>query len=72
MKKGDQELLTSQIFITGHEGNKKDGIFRRVGDAKMQKLVSTEFKKVPESKTGELAASFDIILGMTPDERALN
>ncbi|MEZ6045249.1 MAG: protocatechuate 3,4-dioxygenase [Planctomycetaceae bacterium] len=72
VKQGDRKLLTSQIFIKGHEGNKKDGIFKRVGDMKQQDLVSTEFKKIPDSQTGELAANFDIVLGLTPDEETLN
>jgi protocatechuate 3,4-dioxygenase beta subunit len=29
----------------------------------------TDFKPIPGSKLGELAAKFDIILGRTPDER---
>ena len=31
----------------------------------------TEFKPIPGSKVGELAATFDIVLGRTPDERSL-
>ena len=36
-----------------------------------RELLMTEFVPMPGSKTGELAATFDIILGRTPDERAL-
>jgi protocatechuate 3,4-dioxygenase beta subunit len=70
VKRGERELLTSQINIAGHPGNKVDhvvlegiGIFDR-------ELLQTEFNPIPGSKTGELAARFDIILGRTPDERA--
>ena len=71
VKKGDRELLTSQINIAGHPGNLVDhvvlegiGIFDR-------ELLMTEFKPIKGSKIGELAASFDIILGRTPDEGSL-
>lgn len=69
VKKGDQDLLTSQLFIDGYAGNQQDGVFRRVGNAEMQKRVSTEFKEVPDSDTYQYAANFDIVLGVTPDER---
>ncbi len=69
--RGDRELLTSQIFITGHEGQKTDGVFRGIKDPKEQELVQTEFKPIKDSKLGELAAVFDIVIGRTPDEESL-
>ncbi|QDU80987.1 Protocatechuate 3,4-dioxygenase alpha chain [Polystyrenella longa] len=71
VKKGDQELLTSQIFMSSFKGNQQDGVYRRAGSADQQKLVETEFKAIPDSKMGEYAAKFDIVLGQTPDERSL-
>jgi protocatechuate 3,4-dioxygenase beta subunit len=68
--KGGRDLLTSQIFIAGHEGNARDGVFRGLRDPIERELVMTEFAPIKESKTGELAAKFDVILGHTPDERA--
>lgn len=64
--KDGRELLTSQLFIDGHPGNRQDGIFRGVGDAVEQQLVTAEFLPVKDSKIGELAATFDIVIGMTP------
>ncbi|MBI2480237.1 MAG: intradiol ring-cleavage dioxygenase [Planctomycetia bacterium] len=69
VKKGDRELLTSQIFIAGHQNNPRDGVFRGLGNIVDAELVQTQFKPVPDSKIGELAAKFDIVLGKTPDER---
>lgn len=66
VKKGNQDLLTSQIFVAGAEGNKNDGVYRDAGDAFHRALVSTDFKPIKGSKTGELAAKFDIVLGRTP------
>ncbi len=68
VKKGSRELITTQIFIAGHPQNARDGVFRTVGGLIERELVQTEFKPVPGSKVGELAAKFDIVLGRTPDE----
>ncbi len=67
----DRELLTTQIMIAGHPGNLRDGVFMSAGDLIDRELIQTEFKPVPGSKVGELAARFDIILGRTPDEETL-
>jgi protocatechuate 3,4-dioxygenase beta subunit len=69
--KGDRELLTSQINIAGHPGNLVDGVVRGGISVFDRELLMTEFKPIKGSKTGELAAKFDIILGRTPDERDL-
>ena len=71
VKRGRRELLTTQIFISGHPGNARDGVFLGGGDAIDRELVQTEFTPLPGSKTGELLADFQIVLGRTPDERAL-
>lgn len=69
ISRGGRELLTSQIFIEGHEGNRQDGVFAALRDPLDRALCMTEFKPVPDSKTGELAAKFDAVIGRTPDER---
>ena len=71
MKQGDKELLTSQLLIRGHEGNQRDGVFSGTRDLIDRELLMTDFKPIKESKLGELAARFDIVLGRTPDENAL-
>ena len=62
----DKRVLTTQCFVEGHEGNEKDGLVRRMGDPVKQLMV--KFLPVPKSKTGELSAEFNIVLGMTPDD----
>ena len=69
ISKGDQELLTTQIFIEGHPGNKRDGVFRRIAPPADRKLVTTEFTAIKDSKIGELAAKHDLIVDRTPDDR---
>jgi protocatechuate 3,4-dioxygenase beta subunit len=69
VKKGDRGLITSQLMIRGHEGNLKDGVFSGIRNVIDRELLMTDFKAVPNSRTGELSARFDIVLGKTPDER---
>ena len=66
VKQGRKELLTTQCYVKGHPGNEKDGIWRSVRDAKQRDAITIEFAKMKESKIGELAARFDIVLGVTP------
>jgi protocatechuate 3,4-dioxygenase beta subunit len=68
VKKGGRELLTSQIFINGHPGNTRDGVFRGARDLIDRELLLADFRPVQASKVGEWAAQFDIVLGRTPDE----
>jgi protocatechuate 3,4-dioxygenase beta subunit len=70
VKRGERELLTTQLIIAGHPGNKIDPI--AIGGLTLfeQELLQAEFKPVKGSKTGELAAQFEIVLGRTPDERS--
>ena len=70
VKKGNRELLTSQINIAGHPGNAVDGVVNGGITVFDKELLMADFVPVPDSKIGELSARFDIILGRTPDERA--
>jgi protocatechuate 3,4-dioxygenase beta subunit len=71
IKQGDRELLTTQLVIRGHEGNLRDGVFLGLRDPVDRELLQVDFKPIPDSKIGELAASFDIVLGQTPDESTM-
>ena len=70
IKQGDRELLTTQLLIRGHEGNARDGVFSGTRDLIDRELLTTEFKPIKESKIGEFAAVFDIVIGKTPDDNA--
>lgn len=61
-----QDKFTTQCYIKGNPQNERDFVFRSAGDAKARELVSADFVPLPDSKIGELAAKFDIVLGMTP------
>jgi protocatechuate 3,4-dioxygenase beta subunit len=66
VKKGGRELLTTQLFVNGHEQNKTDGVLAGLRDPFDRELVLVDFKPVKESKLGELSARFDIVVGQTP------
>ena len=66
ISRGDRELLTTQLFIAGFPGNRRDGVFQRIRDPIDRELVSADFKPIKDSKIGECAARFDIVLGRTP------
>lgn len=67
VKKGGRELLTTQLNIAGHPGNDRDGIARSLSLLERE-LVQIDFTPVKGSKTGELAANFEIVLGRTPED----
>jgi protocatechuate 3,4-dioxygenase beta subunit len=71
IKQNDHDVLVTQLMIRGHEGNLRDGVFRQLKDEASRKLIVSDFTPIPDSKTGELACKFDLVLGRTPDERAL-
>jgi len=60
------EPWTTQLYIKGHPGNERDHIYRGIGDVTAQEAVTVEFLPVKDSRIGELAAKFDIVLGLTP------
>ena len=66
-----QEKFTTQCYVKGHPGNAKDGVLRGIRDDKARESLLVDFAPIKESKIGELAAQFDIVLGFTPmDESA--
>ncbi len=72
VKKSGHELITTQMMVRGFKGNKSDHVFTGAGDAINRELVLASFKPKKGSKIGELTANFDIVLGRTPSENALN
>ena len=64
--KGKKELVT-QCYVQGHPNNDRDGVLRSIRDEKARASILVDFAPVKESKIGELAAKFDIVLGFTPE-----
>lgn len=67
VKAKGKDLLTTQCYIKGHPGNEKDGIWRSVRDEKLRDAITVDFAPLKGAKAGELAARFDIVLGVTPE-----
>jgi protocatechuate 3,4-dioxygenase beta subunit len=67
IKRGGKELLTTQCYIKGEPGNARDGIFRSLRNPKDRDALLVAFTPIKGSKIGEVAAKFDIVLGLTPE-----
>lgn len=63
-----RRLLTTQCFVKGEQQNERDGIFRGIRDDRQRDNVLVDFRPLEGSRIGELAARFDIVLGLTPED----
>jgi len=61
-----EERLTTQCYIRGEPRNARDGVLRGVRDQRQRESVQVPFEPIKESKIGELAAKFDVVMGFTP------
>jgi len=61
-----KRMLTSQCYIKGDKRNAQDFLYKRMGKDG-QKLTTIEFASLKGASTGELAAHWDIVIGMTPE-----
>lgn len=68
LSRGGQHLLTTQCYINGHAQNDRDGIYQRIPDDGRRASVTVDFTPVEGSRIGELAAGFDIVVGLTPED----
>lgn len=66
VKTKGRDKWTTQCYVKGDPNNERDGILRSIRDPKARDSVIVDFAPVKESKIGELAAKFDIVLGFTP------
>ena len=66
VKQGGKDLLTTQLYVAGEPANEKDFIYMAVKDKRQRAAITAEFAAVKESKLKELAANFDLVLGLTP------
>ncbi len=66
VKTKGRDRFTTQCYIKGHPGNERDGVIRGIRDAKARESVIVDFTPIKESRIGELAARFDIVVGFTP------
>lgn len=60
-----RDKFTTQCYIKGNAGNQRDGVLRGIRDPKQLVSVMVPFEPLKNSKIGELAAHFDIVMGFT-------
>jgi protocatechuate 3,4-dioxygenase beta subunit len=65
LHKGGRELLTTQLYVQGHPLNERDGLLGSIRNPQQRASVLVPFLPKGERR-GELAARFDIVLGLTP------
>jgi protocatechuate 3,4-dioxygenase beta subunit len=66
VSRGGTELLTTQCYIQGHPQNERDGVLRGIRDPAARASLQIAFDPLPDAQAGELAATFDIVVGLTP------
>jgi protocatechuate 3,4-dioxygenase beta subunit len=63
---GHDKFIT-QCYIKGDPHNSKDGVLNEIKDARARESVMVPFVPMANSRIGELAARFDVVLGFTPE-----
>ncbi len=66
IKAKGHDKFTTQCYIKGNPGNERDGVLRGIREDKARESVIVDFAPVKNSRIGELAAKFDIVMGWTP------
>ena len=63
-----KRMLTTQLYVKGDPRNEKDFLFRAAKTPDAKATLVTDFQPIPDSKAGELAANWDVVLGSTPED----
>ena len=66
IKVPERDRFTTQCYVKGHSQNGRDGVLRGVRDEKQRESVQVDFAPIKDSKIAELAATFDVVLDVTP------
>jgi len=62
-----RDKFTTQCYVKGEPDNERDFVLRGIRDPKAKASVIVDFAPIKQSKIGELAAKFDIVMGFTPE-----
>ena len=68
VKRGEHRLLTSQFYVKGEPRNDRDNIVRAIQSDAARESVMVDFVPLEGSRTGELTARCDIVIGLTPED----
>ena len=63
-----KRMLTTQLYVKGEPMNETDFVFQAVKDQKARETLLADFAPLPDSRIGELAARFDIVIGTTAED----
>jgi protocatechuate 3,4-dioxygenase beta subunit len=63
-----KRMLTTQCYIKGDPQNLRDGPLNSIRDAKARESLIVDFVPLRQSKVGEVAVKFDIVIGKTPED----
>jgi protocatechuate 3,4-dioxygenase, beta subunit len=66
VKTRGRDKFTTQCYVKGEPGNQGDFVLKGIRDPKARAAVVIDFTPIPDSRVGEVAARFDIVLGYTP------
>lgn len=67
ISKGGRRIFTTQMLVEGEPGNPRDNLVKQLSPADLKTLL-VPFRPLPDSKLGEMTASFDLVLGQTAIE----
>ena len=67
VNRNGRRIMTTQCYVKGEPQNERDGVLRGIRDKRARESVIVDFAPLPDSKTKELAAEFNIVLGATPE-----
>jgi protocatechuate 3,4-dioxygenase beta subunit len=67
LKTKGRDKWTTQCYVQGEPKNASDGVLNDITDPQAKASVIVPFAPLKGSRTGELTAQFDIILGFTPE-----
>ncbi|HEY1600015.1 MAG TPA: protocatechuate 3,4-dioxygenase [Pirellulales bacterium] len=70
VKTKGRDKFTTQCYIKGEPGNERDAVLKGIRDQQLRDSIIIDFSPIPNSRIGELAARFDIVLGVTPEDKA--
>jgi protocatechuate 3,4-dioxygenase, beta subunit len=60
------ETFTTQCYVKGEPQNERDSILMAIRDETARNALIVPFSPLSGSRVGELAATFDVVLGFTP------
>ena len=67
IKTKGHEKFTTQCYIKGEPQNEKDGVLSGIEKGPGKDSLIVDFAPIKASKAGELAATFHVVLGFTPE-----